>query len=292
MRRFIVLGILFAFFGIALVSVGCKKKGTSSTGGDSTPGPDSGGPGPIPKRNPKTGGIPLSQFPYDPTKPEIKIDLAKFTSSLGTNDPMIVDWLKKSGKLAEVYGVMGNLSVSLKTRRETYLVKGEFDGGAISCESLFPPDWRKEAPGRTVTVVGILEVTQPKSGGADIYLKDAHVMAQSGQPVAEVSAEKLGQDYAANAVEFEKKWKVKDRYYYVVGNLKRFDKIALSGSGVANKFILAGGKVDLYCNIQNQRGVEADPPKVGDTVTVLVEYYGYDGGFKAIAMSGVYVDKK
>jgi hypothetical protein len=278
MRRSISRVVAFALLGAGLAG-GCGKK---DSGGDSPPGP-----GPKGKRD----RIPLSEFPYDPTKPEIKIDLAKFSSFVPAKDPAAAEWATKNGKVAEVRGVMGHLSAGLKSRRETYLMKAEFGGGTIACESLFPPDWRKESPGRPVTVVGLLDVQQDKDGGANIRLKDAHVMATSGEKNQEVAAEQLGKEYAANAAEFHKKWKVPDRYYYVTGTLKKVDKIPLSGGAFANKFTVAGGPVDLYCHIQNERGVNEDPPKAGDNVTLLLECQGYDGGSRAIWMSGVYVDK-
>lgn len=289
--RMSYLGLLSAFLVVALASAGCNKKNTN-TGNEPGPG---GGPGPGgdpgPKPKGKRDSIPLSEFPYDPIKPDFKIDLAKFSSSIAANDPVAKDWVAANGKVVEVRGVMGTLSAGPKTRRETYLVKGEHGGGTIACESLFPPNWRKESPGRIVTVVGRLDVQD--QGGINISLTDAHVMATSNVEGAnpEVTAEQLGNEYTANAAGFDKKWKVPGKYYYVTGTLKRIDKIPLSGGASAIKFIVGAGKTDLYCHIQNERGVNEDPPKVGDKVTLLLECQGYDGTFKGISMAGVYVDK-
>lgn len=287
---------LLTFTAVIALAAGCgKKESTSGGGGGPAPGPDehSQGPGPLPKRDPKTGGIPLNQFPYDPTKPEVKIDLAKFKSFFPAKDPAAAEWKAKAGKLAEVRGVMGHLSAGLKSRRETYLVKDEFTGNSIACESLFPPDWTKVAPGKSVTVVGLLDAEQRKGGDLSVRLKDAHVMAHGNTvTVPEVTAEQLGKEYAANSSAFDKKWKVTGRYYYVTGTLQRIDALPLSGGGVANKFRVGAGKTTLYCHIQNERGVKADPPKPGDKVRLLVECQGYDGGFQGISMSGVYVGKE
>jgi hypothetical protein len=288
MPRLLFLIVAFALLGTGLASIGCKKK--DSPAPDDSPGPG-GGPGPKPKG--KRDSIPLSEFPYDPQKPEVKIDLAKFSSFALAKDPAAAEWLKKKGKLAEVYGVMGYILGNVETRRESVVVRDQFGKNAIECELLFPPDWRKVSPGRIVTMVGILDVQQNKSGDVLIKLKDAHPMAMSNVPGAnpEVSAEQLGKDYSANAAAFDKKWKVSDKYYYVTGTLKRIDKYPLPNGRVVNKYILAAGPVELVCGIYNERGVAADPPKTGDKITMLLECQGYDSGFKGISMSGVYVDK-
>jgi hypothetical protein len=283
MRRSIALVVALPLLALA---GGCGKK---ESGDDPPPGP--AGPAGAPKPKGMLGGIPLDQFPYDPTRPELKIDLAAVSSFVPAKDPTAAEWAAKGGKVAEVRGVMGRLSEDLKSRRETYLVKSEVGKNAIACESLFPPDWRKVSPGRSVTVVGVLDVTQGKDGGANLRLKDAHVTAVSDEKNQEVSAEQLGKEFSAGASEFHKKWRVRDRYYYVTGVLKKVDKIPRAGGGVAYKFRLAGGPTDLYCQLQNERGVDEGQPKVGDTVTLLLECEGYDGGSRMVWMGGVYVDK-
>ncbi len=273
---------------ITLVGIGCSAKSEPTTTGEPTPEPNPNPNRPEPK--PK-GGIPLSKFPYDPTKPEHKISLAKFKSPIPASDPTAKDWLAKNGKVGEVHGIMGYLFAAPRTRHEAYNVRSETESGSIACESLFPPDWRAASPGRVVTVVGVIEALK-QGDGVQVRLKDAHVMAIApGRKNMEATAEELGELYTLDRAAFDRKWKAADRYTYVTGTLKRIDKVPNRNGELSNKFILAAGSVELYCHIQNERGVKANPPKAGDKVTVLVNCSGYDSNVKGIAMNGVYVDR-
>ena len=49
--------------------------------------------------------------------------------------------------------------------------------------------------------------------------------------------------------------------------------------------------MDLDCRVWNWRAVDADKPKAGDKVTMLLEYRGHDPKSKSITMTGVYVGK-
>lgn len=296
MRGSIPLRVAFALFGACPVLIGCGKKAPPASG-DTTPPPAAGPgapPGPGAKPGPRPGSIPLASIPYDVNKPDLKIDLTKFQSTISPKEPSFAEWSAKSGKVAEVEGVMGYLSADLKTGHETFLLKPAVGtGGGLACALLAPPDWRSAGPGRSVKVVGVLDAQKQLGGGLYVRLKDAIIMAVSGDKNPEVTAEQIGKDFRpANPAEFDKKWKASDKYYYVTGTLKRVDKIPLKGGrGPANKFAVGAGAVDLYCHIQNERGVDADPPKPGDKVTLLLACQGYEPTYRAVSMAGVYVGK-
>ncbi len=290
MRRSIFLGVAFALFGTALANIGCGKKETPATG-DSPLAP---APNPGPELEPKPSVIPPDQITYDPLMPEIKIDLAKFSSALLANDPSVKEWVSKNGKVAEVVGIMGSFSVNQKTGRETFILKSETGDAsrAMGCELQALPDWRQVSPGRRLKVVGILDVKDYGPRGIDIRLNHATIVTVSGDKLTpDLAAKQIGEEYAASPSAFGKKWKVEDKFYLVTGTLKEVEQITLSGGEVANKFRIAAGPVDLYCNILNGRGVNADPPKTGDKVTLLLECFGYSPGYEAIAMTGAYAGK-
>src|SRR5579871_1292720 len=104
MRKNVLITCLIAFLALPQV-FGCKKKSTPTID-SSSDGPNASIPGPMarfqPKAKSKTGGIPLDQFPYDPTKPEIKIELNAFSSVLPAGSPVAKEWEAKRGKVAEV----------------------------------------------------------------------------------------------------------------------------------------------------------------------------------------------
>jgi hypothetical protein len=117
------------------------------------------------------------------------------------------------------------------------------------------------------------------------------VAVSGDKTIPELTAEQIGKEYAAAPAAFDKKWKAEDKFYYVTGTLTMAEVHPLTGGGVAHKLRVAAGPVDLYCHLLNGRGVEADPPKPGDKVTLLVECQGYSQGFEAITMTGVYAGK-
>ena len=184
------------------------------------------------------------------------------------------------------------MSANQNTGREILRLEAQPGSGrAIGCELQVLPDWRQACPGRKTKVVGLLDVQDHGPRGTDIRLKDAIVMDVSGNRLPEVAAEVIGKAYAAKPAEFDKKWKVEDKYYYVIGTLKTVEKLPLPGGRFANKFRVAAGPVDLHCNILNEHGVDADPPGAGDKVTLLLECLGYASSFEAIGMTGVYAGK-
>jgi len=294
MRKLIFFGVL-CFVGATLAGIGCGKKPEPTAADDSSEEEqEASTPEPKPKPKPKSKlGIPLSKFPYDPTKPEHKISLTKFKSPIPASDPAAKDWLAKHEKVGEVHGIMGYLFAAPRTRHEAYNIRSETESSFIACESLFPPDWRAASPGRRVTVVGVIEAIKQGDGAVQVRLKDAHVMATDNRTKnEEVTAEELGEQYGlGDAAAFDRKWKAADRYTYVTGTLKWLGKVPNRSGELSNKFVLAAGPVELYCHIHNDRGVNANPPKAGDKVTVLVNCSGYDASVKGISMSGVYVDK-
>jgi hypothetical protein len=288
MRRTISFIVAFTFLGIALMSVGCAMK-DSPTSGSSTPTPDP---------DPKPGGDqgPAKPIAYDPTKPDIKIELAKFSSALVAKDPATKEWTAKNGKIAEVEGIMGSITSNDKTGREVFRLRAENGdvSRAIRCELMALTNWQLAGPGRKVTVVGVLDVKDHGPRGTDISLNDAIIVSIAGHTheTEEIAAEQIGKDYAADPKGFDKKWKAEDKYFYVTGTLKRIEATPLTNSPlVANAFVIAAGPTDLRCQIQNGRGVEANPPKPGEKVTMLVECLGYAAGFEAISMDGVYAGK-
>jgi hypothetical protein len=298
------------YFALALVlasfaGLGCGNKKANDTGqsnvGSPTPGPSAGpgtttGPGNMPgssagSKGTPGGGSPPNPIPYDPNKPDFKIDLTKFSSFIiQETDSTASEWPARHGKVAVVEGRMGHLFADLTTLRERFHISNPSETGVLSCELLNPPDWRQMSPGRFVKITGIVNVR--KEGRIiSIDLKDVVVLEVSGAPTPELDPEQLGKDYASRPSEFDKKWKAVSKYYYMTATIKRIEKIQLS-HGVAYKFIIGAGKVDLYCSIQNERGVNADPPQPGSKVTLLVDCQGYDSAYeKAIIMSGVYVGK-
>jgi hypothetical protein len=282
---------------VTLATIGCDKKEKAQTSESSTTTDSLSSTTPVPgskvgsatRKKSKTGGIPLDQIPYDPIKPEIKIDLAKFTSNLPANSPAIKEWETKKGKLAEVYGIMGQISANPKTKNEVLLVRDQFGTATISCEALFPPDWQKTYPGIIITVVGLVDIEKRKDG-ISIRLDKALVMATSNTTISQVTAEQLAIEYSANATEFDKKWNVSGKYYYVTGTLSRMDKV--SGSdGMINRFLINNGAIELNCMILNEHGIEDDPPAIGSKVKLLLQCRGFDAKAKAISMTGVYVGK-
>ena len=81
MRRPISRGAAFVLLALG-VTAGCGKKETPPT----APGeyvPTGAVPAGDPRPGPVPGGIPPDRFPYDPLKPEIKINLAKFAQEVG-----------------------------------------------------------------------------------------------------------------------------------------------------------------------------------------------------------------
>jgi len=285
MRKSVFLGVVVAFSAAVLASAGCDKKDSPTTGN----------PAPAPTLEPDTGpkpGGPPENVSYDPQMPEIKIDLARFSSALTANDPAVKEWVSKNGKVAEVAGIMGSFSVNQKTGRETFRLKAETDSGhAIGCELMALPDWQQVGPERRLKVVGVLDVKDHGQRGIDIRLNHATITAVSGnKTIPELKAVQIGKEYAADPVAFEKKWKVEDKFYYVTGTLKEVES-SFSDGVVVNKFRVAAGPTDLYCHVLNGRGVEVEPPVVGDRVILLLECQGYTPGFAAIAMTGVYAGK-
>jgi hypothetical protein len=292
MRRFIFTSAVFAFATIALACASCGKE-TVPTSDNPPPTKEDEQPAPKPKAHfDFTEPVPAPRV-VDPANPDLKIDLARFSSALPANDPAVKDWMAKNGKTAEVVGVMGSIFVNSNTGHENFFLKAENGPRerAIGCDLQVAPDWRIVSPGRNVKVVGFLDVKDHGSRGIDIRLVDAVIVAVWGNKLLEVSAQQLGKEFAADNAAFEKKWTVEDRFYYVTGVLKRVDTIPLSKTTYSYKYVIAAGAVDLYCHVQNERGVIANPPEEGEKVTLLMECLGYSPGFRAVAMAGVYVGK-
>ena len=228
MRRSIFLSVVFALFGTALASVGCGQKETPATG-DSPLAPASN---PGPELEPKPGVIPPDQITYDPLRPEIKIDLATFSTALLANDPSVKEWVSKSGKVAEVVGIMGSFSVNQKTGRETFILRAETGdiSRAMGCELQALPDWRQVSPGRRLKVVGVLDVRDYGPRGIDIRLNHATIVTVSGhQLTSDLVATQIGKEYAASPLAFDKKWKVEDKFYFVTGTLKKWRRSLCPG---------------------------------------------------------------
>jgi hypothetical protein len=284
--------ILLAAALVLLAGVGCKKKESPPTDGSAAPGEDrKPGPGPGPKPQGPRDSIPLSEFPYDPIKPEVTIDLKTFSPTVPAKDPAAQEWLAKNGKSAEVRGVLGPLSGPAKSGREVYVMRDEFGEATITCESLFPPNWKKVSPGSVITVVGRIEA-QTKGDRVEIRLTDAHQMAMPTPANDKTTADQIAQEYAADPKGFAAKWQSLERYDYVTGTLDLIEKTPSSGpDGGAYKFALRAGNTKLALRVQNPRGVEADPPKPGEQVTVLAHLDGHDGKDAVITGSGVYVGK-
>jgi hypothetical protein len=292
MRRFIFTFAITAF-AAALACAGCGKETV----------PTSDNPPPRPYEQPVEPPQPKPKLVLDftekgdrvvdPTNPDLKIDLSRFASALAADDPAVKDWKAKNGKTAEVEGIMGSIFVNTNNGHENFFLKAENGPRerAIGCDLQIAPDWRMVSPGRKVKVVGFLDVQDHGQRGIDIRLADAVIVVVSGNKLLEVSAQQLGKEFAADSAGFEKKWTVEDRFYYVTGVLKRVDKVPLSKTSFSHKFVVAAGPVDLYCHVQNERGVIANPPEEGEKVVLLMECLGYSAGFKAIAMAGVYVGK-
>jgi len=281
MRRSVFLGAVVVFSG-AVASVGCGKQEA----------PAAGAPAPAPETTPKPGAAAPEQVSYDPSKPEIKIDWATFSSALPPNDPFVPDWKSKNGKVAEVSGVMGSVSANPQTGREAFMLRADTGKGAIGCELMALPDWRQAGPGRRLKVVGVLDVKDHGQRGIDIRLNHATIVSVSGEKtIPEFTAEQIGKEYAADRAGFDKKWKAEDKFYYVTGTLTMAEEYPLTGGGVAHKMRVSAGPVDLYCHLLNGRGVEADRPKPGDKVVLLVECQGYSQGFEAVSMNGLYAGK-
>src|SRR5262245_26835490 len=111
MRRFTSLGVAVSVLGVCLASAGCAATDPAPTG-NSSPAPD-------PQRASKPKDEPDSSAPrsitYDPARPDIKIDLAWFSSALAANDPRVPEWRAKKGLIAQVQGIMGGFHTNPKT---------------------------------------------------------------------------------------------------------------------------------------------------------------------------------
>src|SRR5262249_49616322 len=154
------------------------------------------------------------------SKPDLKIDLTQFSSALPANHPATKEWVAKSGKVAEVEGTMGGIDLNPKTGYETFIVRPETrTGTAIGCELLSLPDWREVCPGRRIRVVGVIDIHDYGTRGMDIRLKDATVVAASGEKVPAFNAEQIGKEHAADPKGFSKKWPSEEKFVYVTGKL-------------------------------------------------------------------------
>lgn len=288
MRRFILLPAAVACLGTGLAGMGCAGNGPATTA-SSAAGPD---PRSAPKPGEDPGTAPARRATYDPGRPDINIDLSRFSSALAANDPRLPEWAAKKGLVARVNGIMGSAHTNPRNGYERFTVRAETGGPAcaIVCELMALPDWRQVSPGRRVAVVGVLTLQDYGSRGIDICLTDATVVAASGDKPPEWQAEQIGKEYAANPGEFAKKWVAEGRHFYVTGRLKSAERTPLAGSPLfANRFVIAAGPAQLHCHIRNGRGVDADPPSPGDKVTVLAECSAADSG--AVTLNGFYAGK-
>jgi hypothetical protein len=287
MRRLALVALTAILFGVVPAVSGCKKKQQPPSSDNLAP-PDKQSPVAKGKTEPgKRAPRPVpppEKLTYDPNRPDIQIDL--FKEDLAKLEGKI-------GKVVEARGRMGGMFTRGwpdepdARRLATTLFSNEL-GRSLTCITRVPIDWRKACPGKTVTIVGILD-TRIDSGF--LRLRDAYVKSVEGPDIPQLTAEQLCAEFVADQAAFDKKYKT-DYYCYVTGTLKKIIDNPIRKDMHAYQFFLDGGPVEVQCFLDNERDVDTTPPEEGQKVVLLVRYSKqYDTKIKNLTMSGVYVGK-
>jgi hypothetical protein len=231
----VVLGLVV---GALLTGPGCGKTKKAKSGGpdpvnagsgdtDGMGAPDGTGADPAHTGPPPTKapgfvrpGSEVKQPTYDPSKPDLNYDFAKFQVFPLNKDPAADAEAKAlAGKVVLAEGIISGLGTSFYTSEESIVLRSpNGKGGGVVCEILNPVDWRKVQPGMSARVVGVFNRRETKGLPASVQLVHSEVLAVSGKTCPVVEATTLAEEYQKAPKDFDKKWKG-DSYYLVRGEL-------------------------------------------------------------------------
>jgi hypothetical protein len=298
--------------------VGCNKKdkpaadsggtpaptgGPAPAPGPTPPGPTPPGPNP-PQPNPPTPTAPkfnfdVSKLGYDPTKPELTIAARQWPRRSAPRDMSLLGYNGKiiatEGRIYTLNGTdrgpnnapLGKVRAHLNLFDASGQLFGD-DGKAMAVSTYLADviDWKQFRPGQVVKVVGRAQT--PKDAPTSLGLHDAIALPVSAEGDAPMTPEQyddaLRKDPKTYAGGF-----TTDKYVTFTATVT---DAATPNDPQGPVIFFANGKSKIRCTITNWDDHAANPPKAGETVTLIGKAEGYTPATNKWQFRALYLGKK
>lgn len=256
--------------------------------------PETANPAPAPK-------LPydIAKLGYDPAKPDFTIPAVEWPRRSGPGDAGLVAYNDKvivtEGR---IYAIEGTDAPEGRTGPQTptgprgpvrfyfYLFDagGKLfgaDGKAVAVGVHFPPgnDWKRYRPGQVVKVAG--RGRTPKDAPTSLDLYNSVVLSVAGEGHPPMTTEQFATAVATNPKEYASNFTT---CQYVT-----LKAVVSGGTGTTLTLVHPSRKVT--CQISNVADLQANPPKSGDTVTLIVRATTNPYGGTDLDLRGLYLSK-